>query len=637
MSLADIKNKLYKKDKDKDLSEHDKSEYDAKTASDDVSKGKFSAMDAWEEKEAIFGKDQKKAIAFGLVAIIGIFLVVSGAVGVYKFNQSAFGEEKVSITISGPQEARSGDILTYEVSYKNNNRISLKEAALRLNFPDNFYPEDNPNFISESPSNGRFELGKIARYSEGKITFRGKAFSPTGSLIYIKSELGYKPSNFNSRFVSKHQIGVNIISFPIILEVLAPLKISSGDAIDYLVSYKNKSEENFENIKVKIEYPEGFTFSMANPKASESNNVWYIGHVSKGQEGKIVISGKLEGARDEVRVIRADIGSSAGEFSSYNKESAGTKIEASPLFITQRVNGLTNLTANAGDSLMFEIDYKNEGSIGLKDVIITEKIDSPALDYTKLSMDNKGAYDPSNRTITWKASDFKELAHLEPGGEGKVVFNIKVKDVIPVETADDKNFVISSLAKIDSPDIPTPIESNKIIAGNKIDIKLNSKLGLEVKGYYEDPFIKNSGPLPPTVGLETTYALHWKVFNVSNDLAEAKVETILPTSVVFTGQKYPQDAIFDYNERTNTLIWQIGNLSAGTGVLMPAKEAIFQVKIKPAPNQIKNSVDLTGASVFSGRDLFTNENVSISVEKKDTSLREDPTIQEKYKVEPATP
>ncbi|PJA87249.1 MAG: hypothetical protein CO141_00390, partial [Candidatus Moranbacteria bacterium CG_4_9_14_3_um_filter_42_9] len=76
MSLADIKNKLYKKDKDKDLSEHDKSEYDAKAASDDMSKGKFSVVDAWEEKEAIFGKDQKKAIAFGLVAIIGIFLIV---------------------------------------------------------------------------------------------------------------------------------------------------------------------------------------------------------------------------------------------------------------------------------------------------------------------------------------------------------------------------------------------------------------------------------------------------------------------------------------------------------------------------------------------------------------------------------
>ena len=199
MSLADIKNKLYKKDKDKDLSEHDKSEYDATTASDNAGKGKFSVINAWEEKEAGFGKEQKKAIAFGLVAIIGILFVVGGAVGLYKFNQSAFGEEKVSITISGPKESRSGDVMTYEVSYKNNNRVSLKEAVVRLNFPDNLRPEDNPNFISESPSNGRFDLGEINKYSEGKITFRGKAFSPTGSLIYIKADLGYKPSNFNSQ------------------------------------------------------------------------------------------------------------------------------------------------------------------------------------------------------------------------------------------------------------------------------------------------------------------------------------------------------------------------------------------------------------------------------------------------------
>jgi hypothetical protein len=637
MSLLDIKKKLYKKETEENLSQHAESEFDARSSLADPKQGKFSGDDAWEDKRSELNRDQKKAIGFGIMATIGIAIIAASLIGIYRFQQSAFGEERVSITISGPKEVRSGDPMTFEVSYKNANRISLKNAALRLNFPENFKFEDNPSFISESPSNGRFDLGEIKRYSDGKVTFRGQAFSPTGSLIYVKAELAYEPSNFNSQFVSKHQLGVNITSFPIILEVLAPLDLASGDSLDYLISYKNTSEEDFDNIKLKIEYPEGFTFSRANPAASEGNNTWYIGHVSKQQEGKIIISGKLEGSRDEIRVVRANIGSSEGEFVSYNQESASTKIAASPLFIAQSVNGLTSLTANAGDILRFEIAYKNEGNIGLKDVIINEKIDSPVLNYTTLLLYDKGAYNPSSKTITWKASDFKNLAKLEPGEEGKISFTINVKDVIPVGNVNDKNFIISSVAKIDSPDIPTPIESNKIIAGNTIDIKLNSKLGLVVKGFYNDAMIKNSGPLPPTVGQETTYTMHWSVFNVSNDLADAKVETMLPTGVVFTGAKQPTDANLAYNERTNALIWQIGNLFAGTGVLVPAKELAFQVKIKPAPSQIGNPVDLTGVSIFSGRDLFTNENLSISVEKKSTLLREDPLIGENYKVQLISP
>ncbi|MFH1182654.1 MAG: hypothetical protein V1690_00120, partial [Candidatus Moraniibacteriota bacterium] len=431
------------------------------------------------------------------------------------------------------------------------------------------------------------------------------------------------PSNLSSQFTAANQLGVNITSAPIALEVMAPQNISSGDEVNYLVTYKNTGEKDIENLKLRLIYPEGFTFSRSDPAALESNNVWYIGRLAPGQEGKIVANGKLEGERDDVRPVKAQVGTDSGSgFISFNEESADTKIYSSPLAIAQTVNGVTNLNANAGDSLRFEINYKNEGDIGLNDVIVKETLDSPVLDYSTLEKEG-GVFDVKDKTITWKASDYKELRSLEPGQGGTIRFSIEVKDIIPVSGANDKNFVISSLAKIDSPDIVTLVSGNKIIAGNKIDVKLNSKLVLNVKGYYNDSAIGNSGPVPPKVGEETAYTLHWLATNVSNDIGETKVETVLPTTATFTGKTFPEDSRITYNERNNSLVWDIGKMEAGRGILSPPLEVSFQVKIKPSPDQIGREVNILGKSDFSAKDLFTGANLKSSADGKTTNLIED--------------
>jgi hypothetical protein len=286
---------------------------------------------------------------------------------------------------------------------------------------------------------------------------------------------------------------------------------------------------------------------------------------------------------------------------------------------------------NAGENLKFEINFKNEGETGLRDVIVTEKIDSLVLDYSTLRLD-KGAFDEKNKTITWKASDYPALKNLAPSQGGKIGFSISVKAVIPVGSENDKNFVISSVAKIDSPDIATPIEMNKIIAGNKIDMKLNSKLVLDVKGYYNDGNIPNSGPLPPKVNEETTYTVHWVVSNISNDVSGAKVETVLSSGVTMTGKFYPEDASVTYNERNNSLVWEIGSIKAATGVLSKAKEVSFQVKIKPSSSQIGREVELLGESVITAKDLFTGADLKMTASGKNSNLPEDESLSGKYRV-----
>jgi hypothetical protein len=632
MSLAEIKNKLYSKDADKDLSKHDLNEFDIRAALE-KKQADAGVEDKWGENDKDeLGTEKKKLIKIGTRVAIGIVVLAVLVFGIVKFMQSAFSEKNVIIKIDGPTDAASGKLLTFSINYTNDNRATLKNAILRVTYPESFKPGENTNFTSESQTSGVFKLGDVPGKSSSKIIFNGNAYSPQGTLMYLKIDLVYTPSNFNSQFDTTNQLGVSVSSSPIDFEIMAPQKISGGDSIDYQIKYTNTGKESFDHIKVKVDYPDGFTYSHSDPAVSESNNVWYIGTLAAGQSGKIVASGKLTGNRDEVKNAKAYIGTDyQGQFASYSEEQTSTTITISPIEIAQSVNGSASYLAKSGDVLRFRILYKNNGNIDLRDIILTEKIDSPVVDYSSLQLE-KGSFDSNSKTITWKGVDDATLKNLAPGQTGEIDFSVKIKDVIPVSTANDKNFIVSAIAKMDSQDIQTPINSNKVVSGNTLDIKLDSKLVLDMKGYYGDTAIPNSGPIPPKVGSPTTYTIHWRAFNISNDITGAKVTASLPTGVTMTGKILPDDGALTYNSRDNSLVWDIGNLPANTGILNAPKEVVFQIQITPAANQFDTLVPLVGAATFTAKDTFTGDAVSAVTDPKNTGLMEDPSIGTKYKV-----
>jgi hypothetical protein len=627
MSLSDIKDKLYKKETPADLARPDTGEYDPHSELADASRVKSEEGDLWEAKQPAIGQPEKKAVRYGLWALgIAIGAVVLLAAG-YEIKQALFSESAVTVSVSGPTRTDSGKTATFEIDYKNNNFTSLNNAILEITYPQAITPTNNPGFKADSPTSGSFSLGTIGARGGGKMLFNVRAYSPQGALVYLKAQLQYGSALSASRYAADNQLGVTVAQAAVDFEIQAPQTISSGDEADYQITYRNIGSQPQENLKVKISYPAGFTFSSATPPASESNDTWYVRELQPGASGKIVVNGTLAGNRGETKLAQADIGTDqGGTFASMSEQDASTQIADSPLAIAQTVNGLTSLTADAGENLLFNINFKNTGNIGLSNVIVTEKLASPVLDYTTLSLPG-GSYDQNSQTITWKASDIPDLASLAPGQGGDIKFSVNVKSVIPVASANDQNFVISSLARIDSPDIPTPLAGNKIVSGNQMDIKLNSKLILDVKGYHNEPnaAIVNAGPLPPAVGQETTYTLHWRIANVSNAVSNAQVAAMLPTGVTYTGKIYPADARLVYNSRTNALVWNVGNVSAGTGILTAPEEVIFQVAITPSPNQVNSQPPLLSASTLTAHDDFTGQDLKAAGGAKNTELQEDPT------------
>ncbi|MDD3486984.1 MAG: hypothetical protein PHF35_01225 [Candidatus Moranbacteria bacterium] len=602
----------------------------------------FGASDL-EKKQEDWARSQeekktKRKRAYTIAAIItGAVLLAAGGVWLALYiRKTSFSADQVKVSLSGPEKVMSGESVSIDISYQNLNRASLGSAVLYVSYSENFQPAGNLQFEVEGPTVSKFNVGSVSGKSSGKVTIQGKFFGATDALVYVKAKLEYKPSVFNSTFAAEGTSNVFIVSSPINIEVGGPQNAADGNAVSYVATYQNTGQTDFNDLKIKADFPEGFSFSNSDPLPAQEN-IWYVGTLAPGQSGKITISGKISGARDQQKSVKISIGQIGSEnsFIAYAEAESSLKIIGSPLALNVEMNGKSeNSMVSAGDSLMFRVGYRNAGEISLRDAILSVDINSPILDYGQVDMlDRKGEFDSGKKTITWKASDIPAFKTLAPGDSGYVSFSVPVKNIIPVSSSNDKNFSFSAVAYMDSPDIPTSEGANKIVASNSLTVKLNSKLLVDLQGFYNDSEIQNTGELPLKVGQETTFTLHLKVSNVSNDITDARVTMTLGPGVSWKSNFIPNDASMSYNGRTNELVWNIGSLSAGTGIITDPRELIFQLGVTPSQNQTSTYPTLISSTVFSAKDAFTGQASKVELGGKSTNLTEDLSVGDAGRVE----
>ncbi|EKE16469.1 MAG: hypothetical protein ACD_11C00012G0002 [uncultured bacterium] len=632
MSLNDLNNNIYNPKADLSGRNRETNQFDPfRDRAED--KNPFLQENNWQEEKKGLTMKQKKIIGI----LSGVLAVVIIAVGSFVFisykKRNAFQEDKISVSFSGPTEIDSAQAVSYLIKYKNNNSITLKNVELNLSYPENFQPngESNVNLKQLNATNSRVYIGDIKAHSEGEFNLTGVFYAPKDTTLYLRAALKYSPSGLSSEYEMKNQTGVSITTSPMLLEAVAPIESASGDMVAYVVDYKNLDKKSLTDAQLHIAYPDGFEFITSEPLPSKDKNIWYFGMLDSQQGGKITIRGKLKGASGEEKLMKVQLGKigSDGQFISYGDREKSTRIIESALFIEQILDGNPDLIVNNGDMLRYVIRYGNKGSFVLKDIIVQLELKSDILDKKKVEID-KGYFDLSTNIITWKSSDLPQLLSLDPGTTGEISFSVPVVSDLKMKDSEDKNFIINSVAKIDSSNYLDPSGVNKIVVSNELNLKLNSKVYFETGGFYTDSDVKNYGPMPMTVGKETSFAIHWSVANSSNDLTGARVVSSLPTGVKWTGRIYPSGENIKYDERTNEVVWEIGNVSAGSGFYNSNKEVVFQVAVVPQENQVKEELKLVNVSQLFAKDSFTGRDVNIENKEKTTQLQEDKTINSAY-------
>jgi len=589
------------------------------------------------EKSEKKPKSSKKYFRIALVVGIIIILIITALVFIR--NWFSFSKEKIELEINAPAEVASGEEIEITINCQNNNRVSIKDAKLIIDYPQGAYSIEGDELNQEV-----VEMGDILSKEEKFKNFKIRLASEKGSIKFLSVRLNYQPENINSRFENSASFKISINSVLVGLYLTVPQKAVSGEEISYILDYINSSDEDFSNLKIELDYPSGFSFKSAEPEpisaialsdqgeVAEKNNVWQLDELKKNERGTIRVSGILEGLEGENKSLGASLGKTENSnFLKYSQTSAATQISAAPLQLSLFLDGeQESRNVNSNEKLNYKVEFKNNTDIALSQLILKVYLKGEMFNFKSLALKEKGFFDSLNNVITWSAAGVPSLALLPPGETGQVEFSLSLEKNFPIISFDDKNFQVSAQAELETLNVPPQFNLEKLKIEKVLKSKVNSEIVFQTKAYYNETSssISNFGPVPPRVNQVTTYTIHWQITNGSNDLENIKVMAALPQGIEWRNahSSLKKDDQLQYNERTKQIIWEIAKMPAATGFLIPAYELVFQIALRPSITQIGTTPILINESKLEARDTFTNETLESFDSAITSDLPDDLTI-----------
>ncbi len=572
-------------------------------------------------------KSQKKNKHI-LIAIVGIIVILVIVVGfLFIRNWFTFSKNNVELEVDYPAEINSGENIEFTISYHNKNRIKLEDVQLTINYPSGVYLKNHQEINQQV-----VEIGEIPAQQKGSKKFNIRMVGEKGSIKRGEARLSYHPQGIGSVYQNQASFKMEIISVLVDVFLTVPEKAISGGKMHYILDYINNSDIDFSNLKIELEYPSDFVFQESTPEPDQENNIWEIDSLGQGERGNIKVTGILEGDQGETKKLNASIYQVEDKKElKYTQVSAVTKISSSPLLVNLFLNNKEEGgTIDAGQKLDYKIEFKNNSDIALSQLTLKAYLEGEMLNFKSLKLDQKGFFDSLNNVITWSASGASSLSLLPPGESGIISFSLEAYDNFVINSLDDKNFKIKVRTELETLNVPTQLNLDKLKVEKILTSKVNSKVSLNAKGYHRETTsdLGNSGPIPPEVNKPTTYTIHWQIINSSNDLEDIRVSAVLPEGIKWTNKhsSVGSGENLEFNSRINQIVWEIDKIYAGTGHLRPVRELVFQIELTPSLIQVGSRPILINESRLTAIDLFTEKSLKAFSSAIDTSLPDDPTI-----------
>ena len=535
-----------------------------------------------------------KIYIWGLV--VGV--VVIGTLGYLAFHKKpavAPKEANVQITIDAPQTVPSGQEEIYKIKIDNQDTEKLTNLQLEVVYPDGFtYDSSSPK--SDNLSGSSFTVPDLTPGNNAVVIVKVKASGAVNDSKDLLVRLHYHYTNFNSEFVKEQHFTVRLAASDIGLNIEGPSQTNNGQLVIFNLTYFNNSSADAKGARIKITYPDGFSFGSSNPSPSLGQDTWDLGTLAQGGSGTISIQGSFTSANPgESKTMEADflILGSDGQYYTQSSATFITAISSQPLVVTQTVqDSQTPGIVNPGDALTFNVHYQNGSQVAANAVNVVVTLDSQAVDLSTISAEGAQI---SGNTITWNAASASNLQIVAPNESGDLQFSVRVKN--PATKDSSKNLSVTSHIKIKSS------EYENFFPGPDVSLKVSSPSSITTSLAFV------AGSLPPKVGTVSTYKVTFTLRNSTNDFSNTVVSAFIPlgaggfdqTSVNAAEQRNVQ-----YDPATGKLTWTVGALQAHTGQFSPARTLTFNVRLNPSSNQAFTSPTLVKSIAMDATDLFTS-------------------------------
>ena len=573
-------------------------------------------------------KKRLSGLSLFFVASI-VFFAVSVAFGSFYFfaGQNVVSSKNVDIDIQGPTSIGGGDELDLQITITNKNNTTLQLADLLVEYPEGTRAAEN---TQNELLRYRESLGDIAPGEKVKKTVRAVLFGEENSQKDIPVTIEYRVEGSNAIFYAEETYQVTLSTAPISVSVRSLDEVVSGQDIEFEVLVGSNVASVVENLVLQAEYPFGFSFTSADPKANFSDSLWELGNLKPEEKRTIHITGRMSGQDDEERVFRFAAG--VRDIQNVNKLSTTYVSSVRSVTITQPFLGATlslndqetqSYVFEAGDRIQGQIVWKNNLTDQITDGEVEVRLSGGAVDEQSVLVEG-GFYDSVNDTLRWSKETREDLAVLEPTQLGALRFSFAGKNLTDGSLKNPEIVLEVTVRgkRMSSSNVPEQIDSTVTRR-----VKLLSNLRLTPRIVHSVGPFANTGPLPPRAEQQTTYTAMLSVTNGANHVSDVRVTATLPSYVRWLGAISPNSANVTFNASNNQITWIVGEMPQQIGTSVSPKEVAFQIGFTPSVSQVGQAPILVDTLQVRGFDQFTDSQFSRTALNLTTALSTDPAFQ----------
>lgn len=532
----------------------------------------------------------------------------------------------IDISVSGPPQVSSGEPAELQVVVINRNKVPLELTDLLVTYPPG---TRSPTDFSTDLPNTRIPLGTIEPGGQRQGTISAVFAGTEGQKGTVKLELEYHVAGSSAIFVASSEYTLSYSSSPLSVAIDGNTETVSGQPVQFTVNVRSNTNAPLKDVLLKIDYPFGFKFTNAAPKAS-GDNLWSLGDFAPGQKKSVLIQGTLTGERGDQRVFHF----AAGTRKAASTAKIDTKLADNTfqMNIAQAFLGLTivvnkenstNTIVSPGENVIVNITYQNNLSTAINDAVIVARLSGIDVDGTSVHTTD-GFYRSTDNAMLWDRSTTNgALTELAPGAKGTVSFTFQMPSSEDLKNISDPSLLISVNAagkRLAEAGVPQNLQSTALKK-----VQLATDLQLSAQGlYYGNPF-GSSGPMPPKAGTETTYALVFTVTNTTNKIVNASMSARLPPYVRWVGIFSPSTEKLTFDQINGTVTWNIGTIEAGAGLNgKPPRQSAIAIGFTPSTSQIGQSPPLLRNITLSGTDAATEAAIVRTAADVTTNILGDP-------------
>ncbi len=514
----------------------------------------------------------------GIVSAL-VLILVAGAFMLFRTDP---GRRVAFTAVVAPAAVVSGGDSTLSINYTNNSKKTLQDVTLTLTYPPFFALQDvdHPSF---EPETNTIELGELAPGANGLVKIRGVMFGDVGGEQTFTSTLGYA-WDAGKTGVKEQTYRFSPGGSALTIETQLPDRLVSGQRIAGSILLRNEGSITFPEASIHAVFPDDFQLRTTSI-AQRNDATWIVPSIEPGDELTIEYTGNLALNENEEATFLFEPSFVFGDERFVQDTLTETVSTVQPPVSVQ----LENLPASIRPGVALEtiVSWDDQTDLAISNVQIHVE---GATNEPEWSIDTPVT--AGSRTVS--------LVPRSGAGTNRTAVFTPVVTFILDETGETVTIV------------GEPVESL---------LTTSVRLGGFARYFTSAGDQLGRGPLPPRVGDETIYWAFLNVQDTFNDLTGVTVTATLPANVNWINrQSVTKGSGVTYNG--SSIRWNLGNLDA-TVANGTVAAASFALGITPSANQTGTAPPILTNIRVEGRDVWTGELVTKTLNSISTKVSED--------------